>query len=340
MLALFRSTVVVCSLAVPLLAASAVSAQTAGVDCSYLVAGHAYANTFEGFMNTQKYGGFVLGGQQQWGLLPNAGAGVMTFYPRGVVTNTESIIIGQFGVMPTVEVRGTYVLRWDTSKFPILCTGTAHLTGSVGGAPMVDDFQITVTPDGNRVEMIHTNPGLIVQTIARPAEQRACRNSTIGGTFTYSTTGWALGQFDPGADSTAMLAGYASGAMAGAMQFFPGLAAPQGFDGVPDGANAVMAWDTLSLDGGVPLDKTTFVPIQRKMWGWYHVNKDCTGTIVLRDDTGHDPDFQIAFYVGKDGNALDGVNVNSLADLIPGSPAIPVFVMPIPLERAVIQNQR
>lgn len=339
MLARFHSLVIVCGLAVPLIAAPGGRAQTAGADCSYLVTGHAYVNTFQGFMNTQKYAGVVLGDQQQWGLLPNAGAGVMTFYSGGVVKNTESIMIGQFGVMPKVEVSGTYILKWDTNKFPILCTGTAHLAGIVGSTPVVDNFQITATPDGNRVEMIHSDAGLIVQTTTHPAEPRGCRNSTIGGKFIYSTTGWGIGQIEPAAGPAQMLAGYVTAAMEGGMQFFPSLAAPQGFDAVPEGANAAMAWDTLSIDGGVPFNQT-FIPVYRKMWGWYKVNKDCTGTMVLRDDTGQNPDFQINFYVGKDGSAIDAVNVNSLADLVPGAPPIPVFVMPIPMIRATIQNQK
>ena len=340
MFARFHSIIVMCTLSVPLLAAPPVSAQTAGADCSYLVAGHSYANTFEGFMNTRKFAGFILGDQKQWGLLPNAGAGVMTFDARGGVKNTESIVIGQFALMPKVEVTGTYALKWDTSKFPILCTGTAHLTGSAGGLPMVDDFQITVAPDGKRVEMIHTNPGLIVQTITGPAETRNCRNSTISGKYTYSTTGWGLGQLEPGAGPEQMLAGYITAAMTGGMQFFPGVPAPDGFEDVPDEANAVLAWDTLSIDGGIPASNT-LVPVHRKQWGWYKVDpRNCAGTIVLRDDTGLDPDFQINFYIGKDGNAIYAVNVNNLADLAPGAPPVPVFVMPIPLERVVVQSQK
>jgi hypothetical protein len=141
-----------------------------------------------------------------------------------------------------------------------------------------------------------------------------------------------------------MLAGYITAAMTGAMQFFPGMAAPEGFDRVPDGASAVMAWDTLSIDGGVPVTigggvppKMTFVPVHRKQWGWYKVDpKTCAGTMVLRDDM-KDPDFQINFYIGKDGNAVYAVNINNLADL--GGPSIPVFVMPIPLERVGVQSQ-
>ena len=340
MFARFHSIALVCGLSVPMLALPVASAQTAGADCSYLVAGHSYANTFQGFLNTVKFAGFTLGNQQQWGLLPNAGAGVMTFYAGGIVKNTESIVVGQFAVMPKVDVSGTYSLKWDTSKFPILCTGTAHLTGSVGPTPMVDDFQITVTPDGKRVEMIHTNPGLIVQTITRPAESDHCRNSSISGRFTYSTTGWGLGQFEPGAAPAQMLAGYITAAMTGGMQFFPGVAAPDGFEDVPDGASSVLAWDTVSIDGGVPANNT-FVPVYRKQWGWYKVDpKSCTGSMVLRDDTGMDPDFQINFYIGKGGNAIYAVNVNNFADLAPGAPAIPVFVLPIPMERAVVQNQQ
>jgi hypothetical protein len=335
----FHSIAIVCGLFLaPLLTAPVGSAQTTGADCSYLVAGHSYANTFEGFMNTQKFGGFRLGDERQWGLLPNAGAGVMTFQAGGNVKNTESIMIGQFGVMPKVDVKGTYSLKWDTSKFPILCTGTAHLTGSFRGIPMVDDFQISVTPDGKRVEMIHTNPGLIVQTITGPAETRQCRNNIISGKYTYSTTGWGLGQFEPDAGPQQMLAGYITAAMTGGMQFFPGVAAPDGFENVPTGASALLAWDTLSIDGGVPVNNL-FVPVYRKQWGWYKVDPDdCSGTMVLRDDTGRNPDFQINFYIGKDGDVIYAVNVNNFADLLPGAPAIPVFVMPIPLERVTLQN--
>lgn len=279
-------------------------------------------------MNTLKFAGFTLGDQEHpWGLLPNAGAGVMTFSPGGRVTNIESIVIGQYGVIPRVEVIGTYSLQWDTSKFPILCSGKAHLTGS----GMVDDFQLTVTPDGDRVEMIHTNHGLIVQTRTLPAESQGCRNKTISGKYTYSTAGWGRGQFETGAKPEQMLAGYITAAMTGAMQFFPGIAAPDGFADVPAGASAVIAWDTLSIDGD---------PVYRKQWGWYKVDpKDCTGTIVLRDDTGMDPDFQINFYIGKDGKAIYAVNVNGMPDLSQVGLPIPAFVMPIPLERVVVQDQ-
>jgi hypothetical protein len=315
-------------------------AQVQGADCSQLVAGHSFANTFEGFMNTQKFAGFTLGDQPIWGLLPNAGAGVTTFYPGGIVKNSESLVVGQFGVFPGVDVTGTYSLKWDTTRFPILCTGTAHMTGNAGVVPMVDDFQISVTPDGKRLQMIHTNPGLIVQTTTRPAESRRCRNSTVAGEYTYSTTGWALGQLEPSAGPAQELAGYITAAMTGGMQFYPGLAAPDGFENVPDGASAVLAWDTLGIDGGVPAGNT-FVPVQRKEWGWYYVDpKTCAGTMVLRDDTGMDPDFQINFYMGKDGNAIYAVNVNNLADLAPGAPRVPVFVMPIPLLRVNAQEGR
>jgi hypothetical protein len=302
--------------------------------------GRSYANLFEGFMNSQKFAGFTLGDDHQWGLLPNAGAGVTTFLAHGVVKNTESIMVGQFAVFPKVDVVGTYKLQWDSSRIPVLCTGTAHLTGVAYGMPMVDDFQITVTPDGNHVDMIHTNAGLIVQTRTRPAETQGCRNRTVSGKYTYSTTGWGARQFEPGAAPPQMLAGYVSAAMTGAMQFFPAVTAPEGFEDVPPGASLVTAWDTLSIDGGIPLTGSTFVPIYRKQQGWYKVDPaTCTGTIVLRDDTGVDPDFQIRFYIGKGGDAVYALNVNNLEDLIPGA-SIPAFVMPIPLERVNEANKQ
>ena len=37
---------------------------------------------------------------------------------------------------------------------------------------------------------------------------------------------------------------------------------------------------------------------------------DCTGTLLLRDDTGVDPDFKIDFYIGKDGSSVYAVDAN------------------------------
>jgi hypothetical protein len=338
MFARIYAIAVLCGLCLPVLATPAPATQAVADDCSYLVAGHSYANTFAGFMNTQKYAGFTAGDQQQWGLLPDAGAGVTTFYTGGLVKNIESILVGEFGVFSKVNLSGTYSLKWDTSKTPVLCSGTVHMTGTAGGMPMVDDFQIVVASDGDRVEMIHTNAGLIVQTVAHPAEQRSCRNNILRGTYLYSTTGWALAPLfgvDPTTPegSAQTLAGYITGAMTGAMHFSPD-AAPSGeYDHVPAaGAGAVTAWDTLSVNGGVDDGKGNYVPLYRQMQGWYQVNpSDCSGTLVLRDNIGS-PEFLISFYVGKDGNAIHAVNVNNFADF--GGPSIPIFLFPIPMERA------
>jgi hypothetical protein len=334
----FRYVIVLCGVVALFLTVPVLRAQTSGADCGSLVVNHSYANTFSGFMNTGEYLGFNLGDQGQWGLVPNAGAGIVTFLPGGVVKNTETIVVGQFAVQQDAGLTGTYNLKWDMSKTPALCAGPVHMivngTGTNGIPAVADDFQVTVTPDGQRVEMIHTNAGLIVDTTAEPAGTAGCRNNTIDGKYTYTTRGWGLGALmgmddSVPAQSAQMLAGYLPAAMSGAMQFSSHVAAPDGFEGVFAGASAVSGWDTLSINGGPP--------VYRKMIGWYKVNRDCTGTLVLRDDSGVDPDFQIELFVGKGGDSVYGVNMNTISM---GGPAVPVFVMPIPLERTIVQNQR
>ncbi|MFP5229210.1 MAG: hypothetical protein ACLGXA_16470 [Acidobacteriota bacterium] len=326
--------------------APAARAQTTSADCRYLVAGHSYANVFGGYINAKKYRDLNL--PVELGVVPNAGAGVVTFLPGGVVKMTETLVIGQVGAL-TGGLTGTYSLKFDTSKTPLLCAGTisATLNGTgVNGVPAItDNFQITVTPEGSRVEMIHTNPGLIVQTVARPAETHGCRNGTIGGSYTYSTTGWALAALDPSiqpTDGVQQCGGYITAAMTGGMQFFPGFPPAAGFDDVPEGASAMTGWDTLNANGGLPspANPSVYVPIVRKMWGWYKVNRqDCSGTMVVRDDTGVDPDFYINFYIGEDGRAIYAVNVNTFE--LPGLPVpVPLFVMPISMERVNFSGPR
>ncbi len=316
------------------IAASVLSGQSAGTDCSYLVAGRSYANTFGGFINAQQYLNVNLGPEGQWVLLPSAGAGIMTFRADGTVTNTETLMAGQF-IGGKMTLNGSYTLAWDSSKIPIMCAGRVRLPGEVNGMSFEDDFQMTVTSDGHRVELIHTNAGLIVATATRPAEVKGCSNATIGGKYTYSTKGWGLGALVGVTDSKQLLAGYVAASMSGTLQFFPYRAAPDDFIDAPLGASAVLGWDTLNIGGA--LSASMPVLIYRKMLGWYKVDPtDCTGTLLLRDDTGVDPEFKIDFYIGKDGNLVYAVDANVIDG--PMGP-IPGFVMPIPLERVTSRAQ-
>jgi hypothetical protein len=296
-----------------LLFTSVVYAQMQGSDCSYLVARQSYANAFGGFINIPVYFGIPDTGEV--GLVPNAGAGMATFYPGGKVTNTETILIGLLGLMPDDSITGTYKLRWDTSKTPALCTGTMSASDA-GGTPY--NFQLTVSPDGKEVQMIHTDTGLIVTTTLYPMNTNGCRKSTITGKYIYNTKGWGL---IPGVPLDQTLGGYIAGAMSGAMQFLPGVS-PTGFSGVPAGAGSIKAWDTLNING------TTRY---RQMFGWYIVNPDCTGKIVLRDPADTTVDFQIEMFVGRGGSLIHAVNINTVD--MGGGDVIPIFLMPIPMER-------
>ncbi len=47
------------------------------------------------------------------------------------------------------------------------------------------------------------------------------------------------------------------------------------------------------------------------MTGWYKINHDCSGTMVLRDSL-QNPDFHLQLIVGKDGNLVSMTNVDTL----------------------------
>jgi hypothetical protein len=208
----------------------------------------------------------------------------------------------------------------------MFCTGPAKLfVQGPGGTPGVEyDFQVNVHNGGERLEMIHTNPGLIVDFIALPAETSACRNATIAGKFSYTTLGWGMLPNQP-EDQT--LAGYVTGAMSGGMQFYPHLLPPSEFTDAPERSALVDAWDTLSISG---------IPVTRHMSGWYKLDADCTGTIALRDDIG-DPEFRIEMFIGRGGQAIYAVNLNTF-DRGDGK-QIPMFLMPIPMQRTGDESQ-
>jgi len=308
-------------------------AQKQSSDCSYLVANHTYAVYFGGILNAGMY--FSQPGPPpypDWGDVPNAGIGRLTFLANGTIRNTQTILVGFVGVTMDEVLAGTYSLKWDSSRGPSVCTGT--MTEPDGN----NHFQLIVSQNGQRLEMIHTDLGLGVNPTGFLMNTNGCSNKSIEGSYTYNTNGWGLLPMVVPSDQT--FGGFVAGQMSGAMRFYPGVFPSGKYTNTPPpGAGTVKAWDTVSINGQI---------MPRTMTGWYTVDGHCSGKIVLND--GLNPEYIIEAYVGKSGDKVATLNVNTM-DLLDenGNPSldengkpyqIPTFLMPIPLERAVLDDPR
>jgi hypothetical protein len=120
----FRLLTILLPLSVPLLFVPSITAQAHGSDCRNLVVNHTYTGNFAGYLNVPVYAGFPDDGSV--GVVPNAGAGKLTFLPGGKVSNTETIVIGILGLHKDNVITGTYNLTWDTTRSPAVCVGAIH----------------------------------------------------------------------------------------------------------------------------------------------------------------------------------------------------------------------
>jgi hypothetical protein len=296
-----------------LLVALVLPAQVPGPDCSNLVMNRTYAGNFSGYMNVPLFMNFPDNGTV--GVVPNAGAGTVTFLPGGRVSNTETIAIGLLGLHKDTLITGTYNLAWDVSKKPAVCVGAIHESDGA----LAYDFQLLVTANGDRIEMIHTNAGLVVGTSMFPLNAGTCRNASMKGTYTYNTTGWALAS--PGTPADQMLSAYIPGAMSGAMHFDANTPPdPIKFPDAVAGAGSLSGWDTLSVNGTI---------LTRSMTGWYKVNPDCSVAMVAVDTLGYPP-FHIEGFIARGSSTVYAANIDTM-DLESGP--VPMFLMPITLTR-------
>jgi len=290
-----------------------VQAQIKGPDCSYLVVNRTYANAFGGFINVPTFFG---PSAPYDGLVPDAGAGFLTFQPGGKVSNTETLAIGILGLHQDLRLNGTYSISWNSwgeINGPIACTGTMSLTATLPmppGVPPVqitDEFRLLVASDGQRIETIHTNPGLMVGTTMLPMSTAGCSNYSIAGKYSDNAQGWMLTQ--PGqVPSLQQLSLYIPFVFSGVFQFHPGVPGwKAGLPDTPAGAGFVEGWDSASLSS-YPL------PVSRELSGWYDINPDCTGTMSVRDTVAGNPDegieFQLEMFVGENGTQVYLVNTN------------------------------
>jgi len=265
------------SMTMSMLAVPVAVGQPPGADCRNLVAGRTYAHVFEGVINTEL---FPLPGVT--GDIPNAGLGTIIFNRDGTVGGSTTLKIGP-AVFVAPMVNATYSLAWDASKKPMMCTGT--MKSDTPASPTgTENWQLVVSEMGNRVEIIHTDTGLIVGTTAFPLQRCKCSNHTLNSTYTYNAKAWSFPvppppPFPPFTPEE-LFNGFMPFAFSGAIVFKPHVSGATGVPGAPAGSSYLEGWDMVSLNGFIT--PRTYV-------GWYEVNADCSATMVLVDSLGNPP---------------------------------------------------
>jgi hypothetical protein len=171
---------------------------------------------------------------------------------------------------------------------------------TVGYAGMIGHFQLLVARNGQRIEQIHTDAGLIVGLTGYRVDISGCAPGSLIGRYPYNMKGWGLSGGPVAFPSEQLLSGYFPFVMSGVMEFHAG---------------SITAWDTASLNG---------IVLSRTLTGWYTVNPDCTGNIALADSFGNS--FTLEMLVDKSGGAVHLVNTDTIA--LPGfSSPVPAFVL-------------
>ena len=290
-----------------------------GSNCSSLVMGKSYANSFSGFINVPVYlAALHVAPPAGAGLEPGAGGGTVTFSSGTAFTLTETLAPGMLGVNKNVSITGTYQLTYLSSKTPIVCTGTMSGHGLLLNHQVPFTYQLIVSADGSRVEMLETDSGTIsgITNLQMPAIG-TCSNATIGNSFSVggadsnNTPGWEL---MPSTTSGQMLNDYIPLGISGAIQFSPEVS-PSAFPTAPSGAAALTAWETVSVNGAM-------LPIP--FTGWYIVNSNCTGSMLLHS-TGAVADMNYQLFIAADGS-VQAVNVNNPVRLSNGA-STPLFIV-------------
>lgn len=225
-------------LALPVAAQS--SAVNASMRCPQILAGHRYAFTFQGFVN--------LG--QPIGLTPNAGGGMISFKADGTFFSESSLSIG--GLIVPFTTRGTYEMHQDTRTGPASCAGTATAEDGT-------NFQLIVSHNGDTLEQMHTDQGLVVAITNSPMQKRGCSNATLHSNYVYVANGF----FAP-PDSPQPFFKYVPFAFSGVINF--------------DGKGHLSGWDTVSLAGNI---------VPRTYSGTYLVKPNCSATMELNDTLGN-----------------------------------------------------
>ena len=275
--------------------------QAQQINCNYLVAGRSYVHVFNGFINTELYGLLPLSSVLGTGVFPNAGAGTVIFKRDGSVGGATTLKIGPM-VLPDIPMlNAKYALHWNLAQKPPVCAGTMSSDVQVPGfSTVTEHWQVIAHSNGDRVELMHTDAGLIVGSSLLPAHMGACSNWTIAGKYSYDGRGWGPNVLS----STHTLDGFIPFVMSGAMRFRPDrVPDPALFPGdpPPSGSRVLEAWDGFSIDGQIG---------SRTAIGWYKLNANCAGMAAFKDSLGF-PDFHLLLVVGSEARTVNMLNVDS-----------------------------
>ena len=269
-----------------LMLAPAAMAQISGADCSELVVGRSYAYQFSGFVN------FGPGTIQY----PNAGAGSLVFLPDGKLTGTFYMTVGPLKPMSGIRdvAKSTYSLAWTNAEGrPPVCWGSITADTS--------HFQVLVTDDGARLEVMHNDAGLTLGFTAYAMPATPCSNETLNGVYTYIIRGWLTPPPNfPPVGSRQMVSGLVPVASGGSVHYRPYASPPVGMSAPPDSAMVTGA-DFVSLDG---------LLMPRTLIGWYKVEADCSMTTYFRDDIGN-PLLTTRGFIFNSGGGVQTVNTDT-----------------------------
>lgn len=176
--------------------------------------------------------------------------GFFTHNPDGTMSGRVHQTIGN-QQMPNVS--------WSNGTFKTNsnCTGTGEFFFAALNQTITYNF--VVTDGGRQIEVLNTNPGIVLQgygyRIAEAGRAPSCNNGTVLGTYSVRLDG-AI----PGTSPIAII---------GTLTHSPG----SNYNGVLTGA------DTFAAAGQF---------IQRQNKGTFTVNSDCTGTGFYKDSIGND----------------------------------------------------
>lgn len=251
------------------------SARASASICGSGLANHVYVNSFGGLINYPQYfmglGYPVPSGS---GLEPNAGAGQLTFTSSTNFVYKESLAIANLGLYQDSTIQGTYSLSLSPTG---ACTGTMTGTANLRGLVLPFNYQFVVSNDTYRLSIMNTTTGLLIDFTSEgltPGPAVTCSNSSLNSTgypYSYAARGWSLAP--PNSPSGQMLGGYIALAITGSLNFTSTPAAAT-FPSSPAGADLVTAADTVTINGTKDG--------QRTVTGWYIVNANCTGTMLLQ----------------------------------------------------------
>lgn len=191
--------------------------------------------------------GYQMAGQIV-GLGPFLVNGLFTHFPNGTMDADVQLLVGNAS-FPAAGTGGTFTINPD-------CTGSGNFLVAALGLTVTYNF--IATDGGNQIELLNTNPGIVLHGIGRRI---------------------ASGGSAPKCSNATVLGGYGA-RLEGSIPGVPALALAGRFEHTLDAAfNGVLNGnDTMSLMG-------TFVP--RVIQGSYTVGSNCRGSGTYTDDAGN-----------------------------------------------------